>query len=81
MSSDWYQQQLTPSEVYEINLRVGAIPSTDHVQWLVEVKDPLTGVLIAQAAGPHYSYTRLPEAVEDACAKVRALVDATLAPF
>jgi hypothetical protein len=81
MDNNWYQQSLMPPEVYEFNLRIGVVPSTDHVQWMVEVKDPMTGVLIGQASGPHASYTRLLEAVDSACARLRDLVASELEPF
>jgi hypothetical protein len=47
----------------------------------VEVKDPISGILIAQASGPHATYTRLPEALGHATAKLEELVASELAPF
>jgi hypothetical protein len=81
MDREWYQQSLMPPEVWEFTLRLGVIPSTDHVQWLVEAKDPISGILIAQVSGPHATYTRLPEALGHATAKLEELVATELAPF
>lgn len=52
MSDNWYQQQLTPPEVVEVHIRLGLIPTTDHCQVLVEIKDPVTGILSGQASIP-----------------------------
>jgi hypothetical protein len=81
MDSSWYQQSLMPPEVWEFTLRLGVIPSTDHVQWLVEAKDPISGILIAQVSGPHTTYTRLLEALAAACNKLLDLVASELEPF
>jgi hypothetical protein len=51
--SNWYQQALTPPDVLELNIRIGVIPSEDHLQALVELKDPTTGVLLGQWSRPH----------------------------
>lgn len=59
MPTEWYQSALTPPEVLEVNLRIGVIPSTDHVQVLVELKDPMTGILIAQRSTHHTDLRRM----------------------
>lgn len=79
--SDWYQQQLTPTEVYELNIRLGIIPSTDHAQALVEVKDPMTNILIAQWSGPHTKWDAWPALLDRAAAKAYENLGLLLDPF
>lgn len=79
--SSWFQQQLTASEVYELNIRLGVIPSTDHAQGLVELKDPLTGILIGQWAAPHTKWDNWPRMLDMCCAKALVLVGQALEPF
>lgn len=79
--SDWYQQSLTPPEVVEVRCRIGAIPSTDHLQALVEVLDPMTGVLIGQWSYPHARLRQMGGVVEWATTTMRKAVEDTLEPF
>lgn len=74
----WYQQQLTPPDVLELNVRIGVIPSQDHIQVLVELKDPVTGVLLGQWSRPHGALREQGAFVEWALDKAReALADQT----
>lgn len=66
MENAWYQQSLTPPDVIEVNARFGWIPSTDHAQWLVEVKDPVAGVLIGSWSMPHAQGEHAAERAVDA---------------
>lgn len=52
-TSDWVQQTLMAPEAIEATLKIGVIPETDHLQLWIEVKDPMTGVLLGQASNPH----------------------------
>lgn len=79
--SDWYQMQLTPSEVYELNIRVGVIPQTDHAQCMVELKDPTTGVQIAMWSSPHGRWDSWPHMLDTALAKAHAQLGQALEPF
>lgn len=82
MSEDsWYQQSLTPPTVLELNVRVGMIPEQDHLQALVEIKDPMTGVLLGQASYPHTSMRDLELLVEWIGRKVIRLIDDNVDPF
>lgn len=81
MTSDWYQQALTPAQVYEINIRVGVIPSEDHAQVLAEMKDPTNGVLLAQWSMPHTNMHGLRAAVQRAKAKALEWLDGEVDPF
>lgn len=81
MSEGWYQQALTPPEVFELNIRIGVIPSQDHVQALVELKDPMTGVLIGQWSWPHTTLRRQADAIDWAAEKARAALADQSEPF
>lgn len=81
MADQWYQQMLTPPDVLEVNIRVGVIPSADHVQVLVELKDPTTGILVGQWSKPHGRLTVLRERVEWAMWKAINAVEETVPPF
>ena len=41
------QTVLWPPLAIEINVRVGLIPSEDHLRWMIEMKDPGTHELLA----------------------------------
>lgn len=79
--SEWYQQALTPAEVYECNLRLGLIPESDHAQALVELKDPITGILIAQWSNPHQRLAEWTALLEVATQRARVFIDQSVAPF
>ena len=78
---EWYQQALTPPQVLECNIRVGIIPTEDHAQALVELKDPTTGVLIAQWANPHVGLRDLDRLISQATAKAHSMTDYAVEPF
>lgn len=78
---EWYQQALTPPSVYECNIRIGVVPETDHVQVLVELKDPTTGVLLAQASRPHASMRALAHELAWCTAKAAELLEDEIPPF
>lgn len=79
--SDWYQQQLTPSEVYEVNIRLGIIPSTDHAQILVEMKDSMTGILIGQWSIQHAKHDTWRALLERATGRAVSMIEQSIAPF
>lgn len=79
--NDWYQQVLTPPDVIECRIRVGIVPSQDHVQYLVELYEPTTGVLIAQWSAPHGSMHALPAGLERCRAKAAEMIDGATEPF
>lgn len=81
MPDTWYQQALTPPTVLEINLRVGVIKETDHVQVLAEIKDPTTGVLIGQWSRPHTGLHGLGRALDAGVAKIIEWIDDEVEPF
>lgn len=77
----WYQQAMTPPLVIEVNVRIGIIPTEDHVQVLAEAKDPTNGVLIAQWAMPRTSMRNLPHAISEACTRAQTMADEIVEPF
>lgn len=79
--SDWYQQRLTPPEVLEVNIRVGLIPSQDHAQVLAEMKDPTTGVLLAQWSSPHVSVRDVWTTIDIATSKADVWIADACEPF
>lgn len=81
MSDEWYQQTLTSPEVLEVNIRVGVIPSVDHVQVLAEMKDPRTGVLLAQWSSPHGTMHGLSRLLDNARGRVDAWLADAVEPF
>ena len=78
---EWYQQALTPPDVLQANVRIGVIPSRDHVQVLAELIDPVSGIQIAQWSSPHRRVIDLHEAVAEAYGKVVAWLDEAIDPF
>lgn len=81
MSTDWYQQSLTPPEVVELRIRVGVILETDHAQALAEVYDPLSNVLVAQWSMPHMPASRWMDALALAVEKGTEQLGEALEPF
>lgn len=79
--NDWYQQVLTPPVVVEVNVRIGVIPSEDHAQALVEVKDPTTGVLLGQWSAPHSRLRDMQTLVDWMCAKTLGALEEFCEPF
>lgn len=79
--TSWYQQALTPPVVLECNIRIGIIPTEDHVQVQAEVKDPTTGVQLAQWSRPHCGLRNLDEAIADAARHALAQLRELVSPF
>lgn len=79
--SEWYQQALTPPVVVECNIRIGIIPSEDHVQVLAELKDPTNGVMLAQWSRPHATMRTLDEAIADAARHALVMCREAIGPF
>lgn len=40
--------------VVEVTLRVGIVAESDHLQWQVEVRNPVTHELLAMESKPHF---------------------------
>jgi hypothetical protein len=78
---EWYQQQLTQPDVLEVRIRLGIVPETDHAQVLVELFDPITGVLQAQASIPHERLANWPTLLTWATDKAGIWLADRLEPF
>lgn len=79
--SAWYQQSLTPPDVVEVRARVGIIAESDHLQALVEVFDPITGVLMSTWSSPHASIHSLPSFLDKVVEELRERVENAVEPF
>lgn len=49
----WYQEQLFEPTVIEAHLIIGVIPDSDHAQIQIELRDPMTKILVALTSVPH----------------------------
>lgn len=49
----WYQDQLFEPTVIEAHLIIGVIPDSDHAQIQIELRDPMTKILVALTSVPH----------------------------
>jgi hypothetical protein len=78
---EWYQQALIAPQVLEGVIRLGLIPAQDHGQWLVELKDPTTGVLIAQASKHAFRMPDFERELDLAAGKLAGLVGTHVQPF
>lgn len=81
MTSEWYQHTLMAPEVYEATVKVGVIPERDHVQVWWELKDPTTGVLVAQGSEPHATLHSLRASAQWAIDRVLLALDEHTEPF
>ena len=81
MADNWYQQALTPPQVIEAHMRLGFVPSQDHVQALVEISDPTTGILIATWSAPHHPMHRWLDLSALSSGKLAEMVGEALEPF
>lgn len=59
------QLTLTDDAVFEVILRVGIIPSSDHAQFQFEVIDSLTGQPLEIRARHHVSCSEVPTELSD----------------
>lgn len=80
-ASDWYQQTLTPPDVVECNVRLGLVPERDHAQVMVQLLDPMTGVLIGEWSRPHVPLARWHQALDEAVQKAKEMVGDAVEPF
>lgn len=79
--SEWYQTALAPPQVYELRVRLGVIPESDHAQVLVELFDPVTKVQIAGASIPHERVASFNHLLDWAVSKGTEWLQETLEPF
>lgn len=80
-AAEWYQQSLTPPEVIEVRARLGIVAETDHLQAIVEVFDPMTGVLIGQTSCPHAPIRQMGTVIEWMSSAIRRMAEDNTEPF
>lgn len=80
-SKDWAQTTLLGVEVIEVTIKLGMIPARDHVQAWIEVKDPTTDVLLAQASIPHRKVENLEHTLVWIVEKARKMIEESTSPF
>jgi len=49
----WFQESLFEPTVMEAHLIIGLIPEADHAQIQIELRDPISKILIALVSVPH----------------------------
>lgn len=79
--NEWYQQQLTAPDVLECNVRIGLVPDAEHAQAMVELRDPVTNILIAQWSSPHVHSDQWLSLVELAVGKAVRFIGDAFDPF
>lgn len=62
----WQMRLFDEHPVWEATLRIGLIPTHDHVQMQIEVHDPRSKVLAAMKSWPHVQPDALPQLVDRA---------------
>lgn len=79
--TEWYQQALTPPDVVQCKILIGLVPSGQHAQAMVELSDPVTGVLTGQWSSPHVHSDNWPELLVTAMEKARQYIADHVEPF
>jgi hypothetical protein len=63
--------------VIEVTLRVGIVTESDHGQWLLEVRNPVSNELLSMESCPHFPSASLgPQASRMTLRLVKAIRDA-----
>lgn len=76
----WTQTTLYPPEVVSATLRVAWIAETGHLQWQIEVSDPLTSELLAMQSVPHRQADSAQHAITQALTGLRIAWDDVMDP-
>lgn len=77
----WEQQSMFKGQSTEITLRIGVIPSGDHVQFQVEAMDLGNGELVAMTSMAHATSDRADEIFSRFVDATRDLMHGALDPF
>jgi hypothetical protein len=80
-STQWEQLSFDKAPVYELLIRVGLVPESDHAQIQIECHDATRGELIALSSWPHLDPFALEARLQDALAEFYALVRRYSGPF
>lgn len=70
---EWIQTVLVPPAVIEVQVRLGMIPTENHLRWQIEVLDPSTSELLALATRPACALVELEEELRTVVARLMRL--------
>lgn len=79
--NEWYQQTLTPPQVLEATLKIGLIPSENHAQAFIELKDPMTDILLGAGSVHHVDIRSLQASVQRLAMKLTEVILEHAEPF
>jgi hypothetical protein len=79
--NEWYQQQLVPPQVLEATLKIGLIPSVDHAQAFIELKDPMTGILLGAGSVHHVNTRAMHATVARLASRLADIIEEHAEPF
>lgn len=77
----WVQLGLIPPDVLEIHLRLGVVPASQHLQWLLEVQSATDGVLLGLVSTPHVDLGHWQRELVQVFAEVTRALAAVVEPF
>jgi hypothetical protein len=77
----WEQLSLLPYEVVEIELRVGIVVESDHLQWQFTVRDPAAKTLLGMLSSPHVSLASWPRHARTIASQLEELIGNNVHPF
>lgn len=79
--NQWEQLSLLPEFALELTLKLGVIPSHDHVQVQVEMSSPTDGKLLALWSLPHADLAHAEDAIHAALSEFWPLAHRITGPF
>lgn len=77
----WHQPQMFPADIYEITLRIGVMPMSDHCQIQLDVVQQPEGDLLAMRSVHHCSIEQIQGHVDDFHDHLRYYIEFVLDPF
>lgn len=77
----WEQLRLIMPEAVSINLELGLVPRTDHLQWCLTVRDAVDGELLAMESVHHASLARARSTLAPALTRLLGALHRFSEPF
>jgi hypothetical protein len=77
----WQQLSMFVAPVFEVRLRVGGMPQSDHFQLQIEWVDATSGHLLGMVSRPHCDLDQLGEALTEFTERMRTVVWELAGPF
>jgi hypothetical protein len=71
----WRQESLFPPNIVDITIKIGAVMDTNHLQWLIESRDPKTGGLRSLTSKHHAPLSSLRPQLDQVLTEVLELID------